>query len=58
MSELELYAGGQEELDHAVAVARAKVQDWDLSMPLLLLEHLEFLHDYVEQVAARARHSA
>lgn len=42
------------EYDHAVAVARAKVEDWDLSMPHLLLEHLEFLREYVEQVAARA----
>jgi len=44
-----------DEYAHAVAVARAKVQDWDLSMPHLLLEHLEFLQEYVEQVAARAQ---
>jgi hypothetical protein len=44
----------ESERDHAIAVARAKVQDWDLSMPHLLLEHLDFLREYVEQVAARA----
>jgi hypothetical protein len=42
------------EYDHAVAVARAKVQDWDLATPHLLLEHLNFLREVVEQVAAEA----
>jgi hypothetical protein len=41
------------EHDHAIAVAKSVVHAWDLSRPEVLLESLRFLHEYVEEVAAR-----
>ena len=44
------------EHDHAVAVAKSEVHTWDLRNPEVLLAALRFLHDYVEEVAARTQH--
>jgi hypothetical protein len=42
------------EHDHAIAVAKSVVHAWDLRKPEALLESLRYLHEVVEQVAARA----